>query len=77
MTHNPRENETYNITPISTSDTKDTFKIEGDVNGYKLEGVLTIHHDKGHWDGYEWEGTNLNEDQIQEILDLFETNYEV
>ena len=48
-------------------------RIEGTADGLAIKGVLTLLYDANReFDGYDWKGTELDADQLQVLLDLFE-----
>lgn len=37
-----------------------------------LSGTLTLEHEGGTFDAWDWEGPELNEDEMQSVLDIFD-----
>ncbi len=48
-------------------------RVEGVADGLEIKGVLKLFYDANRaFDGYEWSGTELDADQLQVLLDLFD-----
>lgn len=73
--HRPRAGEFYRVTKTTDSANKDVYAINGENNGTLVRGTLTVYVDGGDFNGYDWQGSSLTEDQLQAVLDLFEASY--
>ena len=58
---------------IAVTDDRVDYEITGTCDGKQVNGVLIVHLDAGKYNGYDWSGTKLSFDELQVILDLFET----
>lgn len=38
-------------------------------------GTLTLKHENGEFDGWDWKGDELDEDEEQAVLDIFESAF--
>jgi hypothetical protein len=48
-------------------------RVEGVADGLEIKGVLKLFYGADRaFDGYEWDGTALDADQLQVLLDLFD-----
>jgi hypothetical protein len=77
-THELSQTESYTTELIRTSlgtgqerETK-TYRIEGSANGLEIKGELKLfYNDDFEYAGYSWNGTEIDDDQLQVLLDLF------
>jgi hypothetical protein len=87
MIHQPTQNDTYNVELISSGyeppETIKTingrrirrhrklYKITGNMDGKPIEGEMAIYKLWNNFEGYDWNGTKLGNDEQQVLLDLF------
>jgi len=73
--HNPRPGEEFVVEEISRTADKAVFDISGTMGTKNIEGKLTLTLVDGEFDGWDWVGTDLTEDEESTILDLFADEY--
>lgn len=75
--HNPDQNTTIEVVPIDQTHNQDKWGIvvRHASGREQYGGVLTVYHAEGLWQGYDWKGNDLDDEEMQTILDLFEDKY--
>ncbi len=69
--HRPSQDEGYGTRLLSSNQHQRVYKVVGQRRGHAVNGQLTIKLAAGEPDGFDWQGTELDEDTQQAVLDLF------
>lgn len=67
--HEPNANERYDVTDVGAIGEAQRYRIEGMAHGKPISGTLTLKSEGGEYDGWNWQGSTL--DEAQSLLDLF------
>ncbi len=59
----------------NTGTNTDLYDMVGEIDHKAIAGQLVVYLKDGEFNGYDWEGTELTEDELQVILDLFADVY--
>ena len=74
--HNPDDRHLIAISRLAQETDRDVFQIHAHLDGKNVDGKLTIYikEDSGDrlWSGYDWDGIQLTDDELQMILNCFE-----
>jgi hypothetical protein len=71
VNHHPRPGEHYGVKLLGSSATWRRYRVLGEVHGKPIEGILTLRFADGQYDGFNWQGTPMSDDEQQGVLDLF------